>query len=207
MLNNIKNIFDRRGPAPIGAVEFIVVGLGNPGSRYTDTRHNTGFMALDKIAENRGVKIDKIRFKSLVGEGMLEGKRVLLMKPSTFMNLSGQAVQAALSYYKLQSENLVVIYDDISLAPGRLRIRLKGSDGGHNGIKNIIYLLGSDSFPRIKIGVGDRTHPDFDMKDWVLSRFSSEEKKQVDEAVIRADSALSLILSGHVTDAMNKFNG
>lgn len=198
------NLFSKTAAGP---VEFLVVGLGNPGREYENTRHNAGFMAVDRIAETIGVKIDRLKFKSLCAEGMLSGHRVLLLKPSTFMNLSGQAVQEAASFYKIPPEKTLVFMDDISLEPGHVRIRRKGSDGGHNGIKNIIYLTGSDQFPRVKIGVGAKPHPDYDLAKWVLSRFSADELKALDGVLDHAADMASLILSGRMDEAMNVYNG
>ena len=160
-----------REPALTGNIEYIICGLGNPGTQYENTRHNAGFMAIDTIAKNKNAEIKKLKFKSLTGDIMLGGVRCLLMKPTTFMNNSGEAVREALSFYKLPPEKLIVIYDDISMDVGRTRIRRKGSDGGHNGIKSIILCTNSDSFPRIKIGVGAKPHPDYNLADWVLSPF------------------------------------
>ena len=157
----MRNLFSKKADVPAGPVDFLIVGLGNPGKEYDNTRHNAGFMAVDRIAGELGVKIDRLKFKSLCGDGMLAGHRVLLMKPSTFMNLSGQAVQEAAAFYKIPMERVLVFLDDISLEPGHVRIRRKGTDGGHNGLKNIIYLTGSDQFPRVKIGVGAKPHPDY----------------------------------------------
>ena len=165
-----------------GSIEYIIVGLGNPGSQYENTRHNAGFITLDTIAKKNDIKVDRLKFKSLCGTGKIGGKRVLLMKPSTFMNLSGQAVTEAMAFYKIPPEHTIVIFDDISLEPGKLRIRRKGSDGGHNGIKNIIYLSGSDKFPRIKVGVGAKPNPHWELADWVLSRFTESEMKPLTEA-------------------------
>ncbi len=198
------NLFSKTAAGP---VEFLVVGLGNSGREYENTRHNAGFMAVDRIAETIGVKIDRLKFKSLCAEGMLSGRRILLLKPSTFMNLSGQAVQEAASFYKIPPEKTLVFMDDISLEPGHVRIRRKGSDGGHNGIKNIIYLTGSDQFPRVKIGVGAKPHPDYDLAKWVLSRFSADELKALDGVLEHAADMASLILSGRMDEAMNVYNG
>lgn len=161
-------------PPLTGAVEYIVCGLGNPGTQYENTRHNAGFMAIDTIAKNLNAEVKKLNFKSLTGDVMLGGVRCLLMKPTTFMNNSGEAVREALSFYKLPPEKLIVIYDDISMDVGRIRIRRKGSDGGHNGIKSIILCTNSVKFPRIKIGVGAKPHPDYNLADWVLSPFLKE---------------------------------
>lgn len=192
--------------APMGAPSHIIVGLGNPGTQYEDTRHNAGFMAADTIAEKLGVDIKKLRFKSLTADINFGGKRCLLLKPSTFMNNSGEAVVAALEYYKLTTKELTVIYDDIALDVGRLRIRAKGSDGGHNGIKSIIYLTGSDEFSRIRIGVGAKPHPDYPLADWVLSHFTIDEGKLLVPALENAAAAAELIVSGKINEAMNKFN-
>lgn len=189
-----------------GPVEYIIAGLGNPGIQYQDTRHNAGFMAIDTIAKKYNADVKKIKFKSLCGECVIGGKKCLLMKPSTYMNNSGEAVVEALNFYKLTTEELIVIYDDISLEPSKLRIRRKGSAGGHNGIKSIIYLTGEDNFPRIKIGVGKKPHPDYNLADWVLSNFTSEEIPLIKEACKNTAEAAELMVSGKTSDAMNKFN-
>ena len=199
--------FSKKADVPSGPVEFLIVGLGNPGREYENTRHNAGFMAVDRIAGELGVKIDRLKFKSLCGDGILAGHRVLLMKPSTFMNLSGQAVQEAASFYKIPMERVLVFMDDISLEPGHVRIRRKGTDGGHNGLKNIIYLTGSDQFPRVKIGVGAKPHPEYDLAKWVLSRFSAEEQKALDSVLEHAAEMAGMIVSGRMDDAMNAYNG
>lgn len=200
-----QNLFSSRPSVPTGPVEFLIVGLGNPGRQYENTRHNAGFITLDVIAEKAGARVGRIKFKGLCGEGMLGGKKVLFLKPSTFMNLSGQAVQEAMAFYKLPPEKVLVIFDDISLEPGRLRIRRKGSDGGHNGIKNIIYLSGKDTFPRIKMGVGKKPNPGWDLADWVLSRFTEDELKAIQDAAERAASAAELIVQGKIDEAMNRY--
>ena len=196
-----------RRPAPVtGPVEYLVVGLGNPGSKYDGTRHNTGFMAIDRIAEKAGVQIDRLKFQGLCARAEVGGKSVLLLKPSTFMNLSGQSVQEAMQFYKLPAEKVIVLFDDISLPVGRMRIRMKGSDGGHNGIKNIIYLSGKDTFPRIKMGVGKKPRPDYNLADWVLSRFTQQEQQAMEEAAKRAAQAAELMVQGKIDQAMNQFN-
>lgn len=200
-----SHLFSSRSTVPAGPVEFLIVGLGNPGRQYENTRHNAGFITLDVIAEKAGVRVDRIKFKGLCGEGMLGGKKVLFLKPSTFMNLSGQSVQEAMSFYKLPPEKVLVIFDDISLDPGKLRIRRKGSDGGHNGIKNIIYLSGKDTFPRIKMGVGKKPNPGWDLADWVLSRFTEDEQKALLDAAGKAASAAELIVQGNIDKAMNLY--
>ncbi|MCI8497651.1 MAG: aminoacyl-tRNA hydrolase [Clostridiales bacterium] len=195
-----------RTPKPQGPVDFIIAGLGNPGRQYENTRHNAGFLTLDLYAEAHSLKIDRLKFKSLCGECVIGDKRVLLLKPQTFMNLSGQAVTEAARFYKIPPERTIIIYDDISLPPGKLRIRRKGSDGGHNGMKNIIYLSGSDQFPRIKVGVGAKPHPDYNLADWVLSAFKKDEIAPMKEAFQKAGEALELIVQGKTDEAMNRFN-
>ncbi|HBI52363.1 MAG TPA: aminoacyl-tRNA hydrolase [Ruminococcaceae bacterium] len=201
-----RKLEEERAPAPVGAVEFIVCGLGNPGTQYENTRHNTGFMALDTLAEKLGADVKRLKFKSLTADVNIGGKHCLLMKPTTFMNNSGEAVVEALNFYKLPPENLLVMYDDISLDVGRVRIRKKGSDGGHNGIKSIIYLTGSDTFPRIKIGVGAKPNPDYDLAAWVLGMFPKEQGEQLESALGRAAEAAQLIVAGRTDEAMNKYN-
>ena len=189
-----------------GGVEYIIVGLGNPGRQYENTRHNAGFIAMDYIADKLGVKINKIKFKSTVGEANIAGKRCLLMKPSTFMNLSGQAVTEAMNFYKIPPQRTVIMSDDISLDVGTIRIRRKGSDGGQKGLQNIIYLSGSDEFPRVKIGIGKKPHPEYDLKDWVLSRFTDKDKKLISERLPDILGAVELIVSEDIDKAMNLYN-
>ncbi|XOQ47993.1 MAG: aminoacyl-tRNA hydrolase [Eubacteriales bacterium] len=191
---------------PTGQIEYLIVGLGNPGSKYENTRHNAGFMALDYIAEKFGVRVDRIKFKGLCGTGLIGGKKVLLLKPSTYMNLSGQSVTEAMRFYKLPPEKTIILYDDISLEPGRMRIRMKGSDGGQNGMKNIIYLSGSDRFPRIKIGTGAKPSPEWDLADWVLSKFNDADRKAVYEAIDHACSSVELMVQERASEAMNRYN-
>lgn len=193
-------------PPLTGAVEYIVCGLGNPGTQYENTRHNAGFMAIDTIAKNINAEVKKLKFKSLTGDVMLGGVRCLLMKPTTFMNKSGEAVREALNFYKLPPERLIVIYDDISMDVGRTRIRRKGSDGGHNGIKSIILCTNSDSFPRIKIGVGAKPHPDYDLADWVLSPFLKEQAEALEASLSNAARAAELMVQDKTDEAMNKYN-
>ncbi len=187
-------------------IEYIIVGLGNPGRQYENTRHNAGFIAMDYICDKLGVKINKIKFKSTVAEANISGKRCLLMKPSTFMNLSGQAVTEAMNFYKIPPQHTVILSDDISLDAGVIRIRRKGSDGGQNGLKNIIYLSGSDEFPRVKIGIGKKPHPDYDLKDWVLSRFTDKDKKLIGERLPDILGAVELIVADDIDKAMNLYN-
>ena len=187
------------------SVGYIVVGLGNSGTKYEGTRHNAGFITVDRLAEKLGVKIDRIKYKSLCTTCTIAGQKVLLMKPSTYMNNSGLAVTEAMNFYKVPPERVIVIFDDISMDVGRLRIRRKGSDGGHNGIKNIIYLSGSDQFPRIKLGVGNKPEK-WDLADWVLSRFTESEYKSLTEAADKACEAVELMIDGQTNKAMNRFN-
>ena len=188
-------------------IEWIVVGLGNPGAKYDNTRHNAGFRALEGYCARSGQKIDRMKFKALAGEGMLGGKRVLFLKPQTFMNLSGEAVGEAARFYKLPPERVLVISDDVSLPLGKLRIRKGGSAGGHNGLKSIIQHLGTDQFPRIKVGVGQKPHPDYDMADWVLSKFAGEDLKTITEAIRKAADAVECLIQEGPDKAMNRFNG
>lgn len=197
---------ENKEPAPAGAVEYIIAGLGNPGTEYENTRHNVGFMTIDTLCEKYKVSCKKLKFKSLTCDVMITGKRCLIMKPSTFMNKSGEAVTEAMSFYKIPPERTIIVYDDISLEPGKLRIRRKGSDGGHNGIKNIIYLSGSDMFPRIKMGVGAKPHPDYNLADWVLGHFKKEDGEKLEQCFQNAVSALELMVAGKIDEAMNKYN-
>ncbi len=199
-------MFFKKENTSSNSIEYLIVGLGNPGRQYENTRHNAGFIALDYIADELGVKINRIKFKSTVGEASISGKRCLLMKPSTFMNLSGQAVTEAMRFYKIPPQKVIVLSDDISLDVGVIRIRRKGSDGGQNGLKNIIYLSGSDEFPRVKIGIGKKPHPDYDLKDWVLSRFSDKDQKLVAERLPDIKGAVELIVDGDIDKAMNLYN-
>ena len=193
--------------APAEPIEWLVVGLGNPGSKYEGTRHNAGFRALDAYCAKSGQRIDRIKFKALIGDGMFGGKRVLFVKPQTFMNLSGEAVRDAAAFYKIPPERILVLFDDISLEVGRIRVRAKGSAGGQNGVKNIIYQLGSDAFPRVKIGIGAKPHPDYDLADWVLSKFQGEDADKIQQAALRAIEAAEEIVRNGPAAAAQKFNG
>ena len=184
----------------------MIVGLGNPGKKYEFTKHNAGFLCVDLLAQQLGVKIDRLKFKSLMGDVRINSKRCLLLKPQTFMNLSGEAVREAAQFYNLPPERIIVIFDDISLEPGRLRIRRKGSDGGHNGIKSIIYQLQSDAFPRIKLGIGAKPNPDFDLADWVLEPFTNEALKALRTAADNACEAVGLMVDGKIDEAMSRYN-
>ncbi|MEF9975372.1 MAG: aminoacyl-tRNA hydrolase [Oscillospiraceae bacterium] len=186
-------------------IDYIIVGLGNPGKKYEGTRHNIGFCAIDYCAEKWNIKINKVKFDALYGTGTIGGKKLLLLKPQTFMNLSGEAVHKASDFYKLTSAELIVLFDDISLAPGRIRIRRTGSAGGHNGIKSIIQHMGQD-FMRVKIGVGEKPTPEFDLADWVLSRFTTGESKEISARYDDIRAALELMIQGQSEDAMNKYS-
>ena len=188
-------------------VEWLIVGLGNPGSEYARTRHNVGFRAADALASLAGVKIDRAKFRGLSRTCELGGHKVLLLKPETFMNNSGEAVQLAAMYYKIPIDHIVVVSDDISLPVGRIRVRADVSAGGHNGLKSIISHLGSQSFPRVKIGVGAKPHPDYDLADWVLSSFSSEEEQALGPAVDHAAKAVLELMDHGPASAANRFNG
>ena len=183
---------------------FVIVGLGNPGKNYENTRHNVGFLALDTLAREYNIKINKIKHKALVGEGFISGQKALLVKPQTFMNLSGNSVREILEYYKVEPENLIVIYDDIDIPCGSLRVRKKGSGGTHNGMKSILYDIQSDQFPRIRIGIGKETR--MDLKDFVLGSFDKEEKKKIEEAVLNAAKAAACILDKGIEIAMGEYN-
>lgn len=186
--------------------DYLIVGLGNPGKQYENTRHNAGFICIDVLADKYGIKINKLKFKSLMGEGRIEGKRCLLLKPQTFMNLSGEAVRDAVEFYKIPAENVIVICDDISLEPGKMRIRRKGSHGGQNGMRNIIYHLKDDNFPRIKIGIGAKPNPEYDLADWVLSRFTQNEAKLIKQIADDTVSAIEIMVKGDIDKAMSNFN-
>ena len=185
---------------------FIVVGLGNPGQQYEQTRHNIGFITINAVAENHGVKIDHEKWNALTAECRIGTEKVLLMKPLTFMNNSGEAVGEAARFYKVPPENVLIISDDISLKPGTVRIRRNGSAGGHNGLKSIISHLGSDNFPRIKLGVGERVHPDEDLADHVLGKFGKDDVPLMNEAIKKAAASVDLIVKGDIDGAMNLYN-
>ena len=189
-----------------GAVEYILVGLGNPGKEYERTRHNAGFMAMDYISGRCGAKIDRAKFSALVGETTVNGKRVLLMKPQTFMNSSGEAVAAAAKFYKIAPENIIVISDDVSLDVGRVRVRRKGSHGGQRGLKSIQECLGTEDYQRIKIGVGAKPHPDYDMAAWVLSTFEPKDIEAISENYPRIYDGLCKMLEGDTEEAMQICN-
>ena len=200
------NRFRKINSASVGAPEFIVAGLGNPEKKYTLTRHNSGFLCVDMLADKLGFQVNRLKFKSLIGDAVIGGHRCIVMKPQTYMNLSGEAVRDCAAFYKIPPENIIVICDDINLDVGKMRIRRKGSDGGQNGVKNIIYHLNNDRFPRIKIGIGKKPHPDYDLADWVLSEFTKKELEALEPVLKNACDAIELIVNGETDKAMNQFN-
>lgn len=189
-----------------GGVSWLLVCLGNPGREYAETRHNVGFLAADLLSREKGVKVERLRFRALTGTAALGGQRVLVMKPQTFMNLSGEAVGQAARFYRLPPQRVLVIQDDVALPLGKLRIRAGGSAGGHNGLKSIIAHLGSEEFPRIKVGVGAPAHPEHEMVDWVLGKFTPAERKLLDEALQRAVDAAECLIREGVEKAQNRYN-
>lgn len=202
-----KSIEKEKSEVKTGAPERLVVFLGNPGKEYERTRHNAGFMLSEYVSEKQGIKIDRVRFKSLTGEAVYGGIKTLFIKPQTYMNNSGEAVKEALSFYKMDAETqMIVVYDDIYLDAGKLRIREKGTDGGHNGIKSIIYHTGTDVFKRIRVGVG--TPPKgYPMPDWVLGVIPEKDREAFFGSLERAEKALELMVCGKINEAMNKYNG
>lgn len=186
---------------------WLIVGLGNPGKEYERTRHNAGFRAIDVLASDLGCKIDRLKFQGLYAQTTYQGKKLFLLKPQTYMNLSGRSVLQLSAYFNIPPQRIIVLFDDISLPPGRLRIRADGSAGGHNGIKSIITELGSQAFPRVKIGVGAKPHPEQDLADWVLSSFSVKEEKDLSSALNRAAEAALCIIDWGVPETANRYNG
>ena len=186
---------------------WLIVGLGNPGREYEKTRHNAGFRAIDILADSLGCKIDRMKFQGLYGQTTWNGKKLMLLKPQTYMNLSGRSVLQLSAYFNIPPQRIIVMFDDISLAPGRLRIRPDGSAGGHNGIKSIIAEVGSQAFPRVKIGVGAKPNPEFDLADWVLSTFSAQEEKALGPAIERAADAALCIMEKGIAEASNRYSG
>ena len=208
-MSNIFDIFkqlETQKSSASGPIEWLVVGLGNPGKEYENTRHNAGFIAISLLAEKCGVRINKSKFKSLIAETTISDNRVLLMMPQTYMNNSGEAVAEAANFYKIPHERILVFSDDISLDVAKTRVRRKGSHGGQKGLKSIGEHLGSTDFPRVKLGVGQKPHPQYDLAAWVLSNFSADERKLMNEAAEHAVDACRLILSGKTDEAMNRFN-
>ena len=194
-------LFQRKTP-----ISWLIVGLGNPGGQYDNTRHNAGFAVADELARRGGFSIQRVKFKALTNAATIGGQGALVMKPTTYMNLSGEAVGEAARFYKLTPDRVLVISDDVDLPLGKLRLRVSGSAGGHNGLKSIIQHLGSDRFPRLKVGVGGKPHPDYDLADWVLGKLTGEDKKVMDETVKRAADAVECFLKDGPQKAMNQFN-
>ena len=186
--------------------EFVIVGLGNPGTKYDETRHNVGFRCIDRLIKELNAGPEKNKFQSLIYDGEIKGHKVLFVKPQTFMNNSGSAVSEILKFYKIPVNSLIVVSDDVTMDVGRLRIRANGSHGGHNGLRDIIELLGSDDFPRVKIGMGQKPHPDYDLADWVLGKPSAEDKVKITETESSAAEAVKTIVTMDISRAMNKYN-
>ncbi|MBE6685124.1 MAG: aminoacyl-tRNA hydrolase [Ruminococcaceae bacterium] len=210
-MSNIFDIFKKiekeKSDKALSPVTHLVVGLGNPGDKYFYTRHNAGFLAMDYISQKCGATVNRSKFKSLVGEATVAGKRVLLMKPQTLMNASGDAVIEAANFYKIPIENIIVLSDDVNLDVGRIRVRKSGSDGGQKGLRSIITRMGSDNFPRIRFGVGKKPHPDYDMADWVLGTLSDADKKALFDCFVVAYDGLEKLLCGDTDGAMQVCNG
>lgn len=189
------------------APQYLIVGLGNPGVKYELTRHNIGFMFVDRLADRLGFKVNKLKFKSLLTDVEISGVRCLVMKPETFMNNSGEAVRDAINFYKIPPEHIIVVFDDVSLKAGTLRIRKKGTDGGHNGIKSIIYQIGIDQFARIKVGIGPKPYPDMDLAEFVLAKIKGDDEIAIASAIDRAVDAVQVMVTGDIDKAMNLYNG
>ncbi len=207
-MSNIFDLFKKieKSDRDTKPISFIIAGLGNPGGEYEKTRHNAGFIAIDYIAEHCGIKINRVKFHALVAEANIGGAKVLLMKPTTFMNNSGAAVAEAAAFYKIAPENILVLHDEISFDAGVIRIRRKGSAGGHNGLKSIIATLASDSFSRVKIGVGKKPHPEYDLVDWVLGKIPADDIEKIEKRLPDIFSSAELIVNGKIDDAMCKYS-
>lgn len=209
----MANIFDlfkkieTKSPSPSAPITWLVVGLGNPGAKYENTRHNAGFRAIDTLAEKYGIRVKDVRFHALCGDGLIGDERVLLVKPQTMMNASGLAVGEAAKFYKIPPERVLVVSDDITQPVGRMRFRAKGSAGGHNGLKDIIEKLASEDFPRLRVGIGEKPHPDYDLAAWVLSEFTKDENAVLDELFRFVGENVSLILKDQHDTAVNQLNG
>ena len=206
---SIFDVFDRisaNSQNARGKIEYVIAGLGNPGLEYENPRHNAGFIVLDMLAKQCGEEINRMQFKGRTADVMLGDKRCLLLKPTTYMNNSGESIVQALEFYKLDVSSLIVVCDDISLDVGRLRIRRKGSHGGHNGLRSICELTGSDSYERIKMGVGKKPHPDYDLAKWVLGKFGKEDMEKLNIAAENACECIKLMVQGKTDQAMNKYN-
>ena len=213
MEKDMSNIFDifkkieaEKQSRALSPITHIIVGLGNPGDKYASTRHNAGFMMMDYVSEKCSLAVNRSKFRALVGEATIAGKRVLLMKPQTFMNLSGEAVREAAAFYKIEPQNIIVLSDDVNLDVGRMRVRKSGSDGGQKGLRSIIECIGSDNFPRVRFGVGKKPHPDYDMADWVLGNLSPEDKKALSECFASAFDGIEKVILGDLDGAMQICN-
>lgn len=206
-MNILKKIFLRKGNEKLtGSIEYAIVGLGNPGKKYENTRHNAGFIAVDYISKELGITLKSFKFQALCEICELSEKKVIILKPQTFMNLSGESVKEVMSFYKIPAEKVIIIFDDISLPVGKMRIRKSGSHGGQNGIKNIIQVCGTDKFPRIKIGIGQKPNAEWELANWVLSQFTVEDRRCLDIVVENVKNAVELILQGDIEKAMNNYN-
>ena len=201
-----RRIFTGKKTEPQPPVEWLIVGLGNPGDKYRGTRHNAGYVAIDAIAKKAGVRIDRAAYRGLTGRGTLGGRGVLFLKPETYMNLSGESVREAAAFYKIPPERILILCDDVSFEPGRVRIRRSGSHGGHNGLRNISEQLGSDAYPRIRIGVGQKPHPEYDLVDWVLGKLPEQDAKKIADCAADFFDAATLIVSGEIETAMNRYS-
>lgn len=207
IFNNFAKLFSSRKEKQVAnGIKYIIAGLGNPGMKYENTRHNAGFIAIDSLSENLGVSLNTKKFKAQCKVCELFGEKVILMKPETFMNLSGESIKEAMTFYKIPPERVIILFDDISLPVGKIRIRRSGSHGGQNGMKNIINICKSDKFPRIKIGIGQKPNDEWDLTDWVISKFNKEERETVDGIMKNVESALNLIIKGDIEKAMNRYN-
>ena len=201
-----RRIFTGKKTEPQPPVEWLIVGLGNPGDKSRGTRHNAGYVAIDAIAKKAGVRIDRAAYRGLTGRGTLGGRGVLFLKPETYMNLSGESVREAAAFYKIPPERILILCDDVSFEPGRVRIRRSGSHGGHNGLRNISEQLGSDAYPRIRIGVGQKPHPEYDLVDWVLGKLPEQDAKKIADCAADFFDAATLIVSGEIETAMNRYS-
>lgn len=205
-MKKLEELFASITPAQGGRVEYLLVGLGNPGKEYENTRHNAGYLALDYITQKENIPMRRVRFQSLSGEGTIAGKRVLCLKPTTYMNNSGEAVREAAQFYKIPMEQVIVLCDDIMLDPGVLRIRRKGSDGGQKGLRSIAQHTGTQEFPRIRLGIGRKPHPQMDLAAWVLSKFTTAEEEKMQQVYENTWQAVQLILQGDMEEAMARYN-
>lgn len=204
---SVLNLFKKSGKTSGTAPAYLIAGLGNPGREYAETRHNAGFIAMDRLAESLGVSVTNAKFHALIGRGEIGGKSVLLMKPQTMMNASGTAVAEAASFYKIPLDHIIILCDDISLAPGKIRVRRKGSDGGQRGLRSIIRCLGSEEIARVKIGVGERPNREYDLADWVLGKIPPADRKAIDARLDDVCDAVALLLDGKSEEAMSRYNG